>query len=220
MYGASVLMIACTFRLNIIDPGAHESSLPVAHPGYQVLSNILFRLGLIPNALNTYIKKLQRGKDIKDATDYLSRINIVPKTVIINVGTNSLARENGFSAAKAGIFTLLSTARTKFQHAKILLCPILPRTYDTSFNNDARKLNAETKRCCEKMDNCDVIPLQVLWKHNTRGRDFLQDGVHLSRVDTAVLARSFIISALGMTEKQDLTAGHRSGNHRQHAYKG
>ncbi len=28
-----------------------ESSLPVAHPGYQVLSDILFRLGLIANAL-------------------------------------------------------------------------------------------------------------------------------------------------------------------------
>ncbi len=28
-----------------------ESSLPVAHPGYQVLSDILFRLGLIVNAL-------------------------------------------------------------------------------------------------------------------------------------------------------------------------
>ena len=27
-----------------------ESSLPVAHPGYQVLSDILFRLGLIANA--------------------------------------------------------------------------------------------------------------------------------------------------------------------------
>ncbi len=29
----------------------HESSLPVAHPGYQVLSDILFSLGLIANAL-------------------------------------------------------------------------------------------------------------------------------------------------------------------------
>ncbi len=28
-----------------------ESSFPVAHPGYQVLSDILFRLGLIANAL-------------------------------------------------------------------------------------------------------------------------------------------------------------------------
>ncbi len=28
-----------------------ESSLPVAHPGYQVLSDILLRLGLIANAL-------------------------------------------------------------------------------------------------------------------------------------------------------------------------
>ncbi len=28
-----------------------ESSLHVAHPGYQVLSDILFRLGLIANAL-------------------------------------------------------------------------------------------------------------------------------------------------------------------------
>ncbi len=28
-----------------------ESSLPVAHPGYQVLSDIMFRLGLIANAL-------------------------------------------------------------------------------------------------------------------------------------------------------------------------
>ncbi len=27
-----------------------ESSLPMAHPGYQVLSDILFRLGLIANA--------------------------------------------------------------------------------------------------------------------------------------------------------------------------
>ncbi len=31
--------------------GGHESSLPVAHPGYQVLSDILFRFGLIANAL-------------------------------------------------------------------------------------------------------------------------------------------------------------------------
>ncbi len=29
----------------------HESGLPVAHPGYQVLSDILFRLGLIANDL-------------------------------------------------------------------------------------------------------------------------------------------------------------------------
>ncbi len=97
--------------------------------------------------------------------------------------------------------------------------PYCPLTYDTSFNNDARKLNAETKRCCEKMDNCNVIPLQVIWQHHTRGRHFLQDSVQLFRVGTAVLTRNFK-SALGMTEKQDLTAGHRSGNHRQHAYKG
>ncbi len=32
-------------------PGVHESSLRVAFPGYQVLSDILFRLGLIANAL-------------------------------------------------------------------------------------------------------------------------------------------------------------------------
>ncbi len=31
--------------------GVHESSVPVAHPGYLVLSDILFRLGLIANAL-------------------------------------------------------------------------------------------------------------------------------------------------------------------------
>ncbi len=34
-----------------IDEGVHESSLPVAHPGYQVLSDILFKLGVIANAL-------------------------------------------------------------------------------------------------------------------------------------------------------------------------
>ncbi len=34
--------------------GVHESCLPVAHPGYQVLSDILFRLGLIANALTQY----------------------------------------------------------------------------------------------------------------------------------------------------------------------
>ncbi len=31
--------------------GGAESSLPVAHPGYRVLLDILFRLGLIANAL-------------------------------------------------------------------------------------------------------------------------------------------------------------------------
>ncbi len=31
----------------------HESSLPVAYPGYQVLSDILFRLGLIANCSHT-----------------------------------------------------------------------------------------------------------------------------------------------------------------------
>ncbi len=31
--------------------GVHESSFPVAHPGYQVLTDIMFRLGLIANAL-------------------------------------------------------------------------------------------------------------------------------------------------------------------------
>ncbi len=33
--------------------GVHESSLPVAYPGYQVLSDILFRLGLIANCSHT-----------------------------------------------------------------------------------------------------------------------------------------------------------------------
>ncbi len=33
--------------------GVHESSLPVAHPGYQVLSDIWFRLGLIANSSHT-----------------------------------------------------------------------------------------------------------------------------------------------------------------------
>ncbi len=31
--------------------GVHESSLPVAHLRYQVLSDILFRLGLVANSL-------------------------------------------------------------------------------------------------------------------------------------------------------------------------
>ena len=34
-----------------INEGVHESILAVAHPGYQVLSDILFGLGLIANAL-------------------------------------------------------------------------------------------------------------------------------------------------------------------------
>ncbi len=38
-------------RVILIKPRGAESSLPVAHPGYQVLSDILFRLGLIANAL-------------------------------------------------------------------------------------------------------------------------------------------------------------------------
>ena len=33
--------------------GVHESSLPVAHPGYQVLPDILFRLGLLANCSHT-----------------------------------------------------------------------------------------------------------------------------------------------------------------------
>ncbi len=33
--------------------GVHESSLSVEHPGYQVLSDILFRLGLIANCSHT-----------------------------------------------------------------------------------------------------------------------------------------------------------------------
>ncbi len=34
-----------------LNVGVHEGSLSMAHPGYQVLSDILFRLGLIANAL-------------------------------------------------------------------------------------------------------------------------------------------------------------------------
>ncbi len=35
----------------VFGEGVHERSLPVSHPGYQVLSDILFRLGLIANVL-------------------------------------------------------------------------------------------------------------------------------------------------------------------------
>ncbi len=35
--------------------GVHASSIPLAHPGYQVLSDILLRLGLITNALTQCI---------------------------------------------------------------------------------------------------------------------------------------------------------------------
>ena len=35
----------------------HESSLPMAHPGYQVLSDILFRLGLIANAHSAVLRQ-------------------------------------------------------------------------------------------------------------------------------------------------------------------
>ncbi len=57
------LRVCChIFLLNFCHPSAFigfllchirgaESSLPVAQPGYQVLSDILFRLGLIANAL-------------------------------------------------------------------------------------------------------------------------------------------------------------------------
>ncbi len=38
--------------LAIVTP-LHESSLPVAHSGYQVLLDILFRLGLIANCFHT-----------------------------------------------------------------------------------------------------------------------------------------------------------------------
>ncbi len=37
----------------MMNVGVHESSLPVAHPGYQILSDILFRLGLIANCSHT-----------------------------------------------------------------------------------------------------------------------------------------------------------------------
>ncbi len=39
-------------RISIVMKGC-MSSLPVAHPGYQILSDILFRLGLIANCFHT-----------------------------------------------------------------------------------------------------------------------------------------------------------------------
>ncbi len=48
--GQVVLLLVTGHVLVHVTRGA-ESSLPVAHPGYQVLSDILFRLGLIANAL-------------------------------------------------------------------------------------------------------------------------------------------------------------------------
>ncbi len=46
----NVITFGITLYILVLWRGA-ESSLPVAHPGYQVLSDILFTLGLIANAL-------------------------------------------------------------------------------------------------------------------------------------------------------------------------
>ncbi len=46
--------------------GVHESSLPVAHLGYQVLSDILFRLGLIANCSHTVQYCAVHSADVMD----------------------------------------------------------------------------------------------------------------------------------------------------------
>ncbi len=48
---ANIFVTGLVHMRDISVTGVHESSLPVAYPGYQVLSDILFRLGLIANAL-------------------------------------------------------------------------------------------------------------------------------------------------------------------------
>ncbi len=52
--------------------GVHESSLPVAHPGYQVLSDILFRLGLIANALTQCSSQTLQFSDCRTMTFFSS----------------------------------------------------------------------------------------------------------------------------------------------------
>ncbi len=53
-YLISLMCISLIYSLNLyVNVGCNESSLPVVYPpGYQVLSDILFRLGLIANALS------------------------------------------------------------------------------------------------------------------------------------------------------------------------
>ncbi len=96
-----------------------------------------------------YVKKLSQGKDIADAKDYIGRTRITPKTVILNVGTNCLAREAA-TTTKTGLINLITVTRTKFSSAKILYSPILPRIGDNSFNKNAQTVNAGVKKYCDQ----------------------------------------------------------------------
>ncbi len=143
-----------------------------------------------------FIKKLRNGKNIADAKDYIARTKIFPENVIVQVGTNTLVREE-VNATKSELLQLITAIRAKFQEARIMFSPILPRTYDAEFNNKARIFNAAVKPCLENMDNCSIINQQKLWENRTRVSYYQRDGIHLSQVGTAVLARTFKLALRG-----------------------
>ncbi len=137
-----------------------------------------------------FVKKLSKGKDISDAKDYIERTRLTPKTVVINVGTNNLARED-IATTKAGLMNLITVTRTRFSTTRILYSPILPRIGDSDFNNNARKVNAGIKQHCDQTDNCGIVHQDKLWDIRTRGKLYHYDGVHLNPTGTASLATAF-----------------------------
>ncbi len=146
--------------------------------------------------MSVFVKKLHRGKDVADAKDYISRTGLTANRIILNVGTNNLARGDEMDT-KSQILDLVKCTQKKFPNSKILVSPILPRIFDAHFNNMARKLNASLKVLVDGMEKCETVKLEELWETPNRRTHYQSDGIHLSRVGTSALARG-LKAALGL----------------------
>ncbi len=146
--------------------------------------------------LSIYVKKLNRGKDIADAKNYLSKLKTAPRRLLLQVGTNTLARSD-VTNTKLEMQDLLSFARTKFPDSKLYVSSVLPRLYEASFNNDARILNAAVKQIAAGVTGCEMFANDELHNPHRRQTLYHRDGIHLTSRGTAALAVS-IKAALGL----------------------
>ena len=118
---AILLLLPISFPLVV-----HGSSLPVAHPGYQALSDILFRLGLIANALT--VQFLVQFSDCRTTAFFSSALTcfgtVWPFWCAVKLWYNQLINPYKWQHS---YFTW--TRQTSCEHIQLTLSGFLPPSF-------------------------------------------------------------------------------------------
>lgn len=149
--------------------------------------------------------KLLKNRNIKDASDYIDRVDIKSKVITYIVGTNDLSHNNANDVARQSKLLVEKTVNN-FPSANIVLYEIPPRK-----NPDSRWPGFEEKRQAYNTmmsDYADSNTKLTIGKTTITVNEICDDQLHLKYSAAPQLARDIRQSIIPMLGKKTFSSSH------------